>query len=88
MELLDPTLRTPRSALSRRARSQIRLGVSTKMGINFYFVSCGSVFDSFATQDPSSENQSWVDLGELGIEFGSLRELIAAIYKDLGANSI
>ena len=58
------------------------------MGINFYFVSCGSVLDFFANQDPSSENQCWVDSGELGFEFDSLRELIAAIYKDFGANSI
>ena len=49
------------------------------MGINFYFVSCDSVLDFFATQDPSSENQCWVDFGELGFEFDSLRELIAAI---------
>jgi hypothetical protein len=43
-------------------------GVSTKMGITFYFVSRSSVFDFFAIQDLSSENQCWVDFGELVVE--------------------
>ena len=67
-------MRAHRSATA----TEYQVGVSIKMGINFYFVSCGSVLDFFATQDPSSENQCWVDFGELGFEFDSLRELIAA----------
>ena len=42
----------------------------------------------FAVHDRSSENQCWVDFSDLGIELDSLREFIAAIEKDFGANSI
>ena len=42
----------------------------------------------FAIHDPYSENHCWVDFGDLGIELDSLREFIAAIEQDFGANSI